>query len=132
MLDMLCILISSVQLIMCKIPEIQPEMIAGYATAYCDEGITASGEYTREGICAMKREWIGKCAIVYQRLPDNSVGEIIGIYEIKDTGGAKGIKDGKTIDVWKPDLNSCQDFMNRVYEDDCKGHVYIQLIDAVG
>lgn len=132
MIEILCGLFISAQVAMVKIPQPQPQLISGYATAYCDHGITASGDYTRDGICAMKKDYIGKCAVVYQRLPDDSVGEIIGIYEIKDTGGAKAIKEGKTVDVWKPDLNSCQDFMDRVYEDNCQGHVYIQLMEVKG
>lgn len=131
MIEILLSLVLSTNLYLTNL-NTQPILIPGYATAYCDSGITASGEYTREGICAMKKDWIGKAAIVYQRLPDNSVGELIGIYEIKDTGGSQSIKDGKTIDIWKSDLDACQEFMDRVYEDGCQGKVYIQLIDAEG
>ena len=101
------------------------------ATAYCLIGTTASGEQTRIGICASKREWLGKTVVVYQRLPSGEVGTLIGIYECKDTGGA-GIESGNVIDIWCEDLDKCQDFMNRVYEDNCKGKVYIQIIDAEG
>lgn len=101
----------------------------GHATAYCLKGTTASGEQTRDGICAGKREWLGKTIILYSRLPDDSVGGVIGIYECKDTGGTKGLKTGKVIDVWCSDLSSCQEFMDRVYEDDCKGRVYIQVVE---
>lgn len=103
-------------------------LLKGFGTAYCLPGITASGEQVREGICASsKKEWIGKTIILYQRLPDGNVGEIIGIYECKDTGCK-----GSVIDVWFPDLDKCQEFMNRVYEDGCKGKVFIQVIDAEG
>ena len=105
---------------------------SGHATAYCVSGVTASGEITRDGICAGKDEWLGKTIILYQRLPDNKIGEQIGIYECLDTGGTPGLKEGKVIDVWCQDLDTCQEFMNLVYEDGCQGHVYIQVIDADG
>lgn len=103
-------------------------LFKGFGTAYCLPGITASGEPVREGICATgKKEWIGKTIVLYQRLPDGNVGEIIGIYECKDTGCRSSV-----IDVWFPDLDKCQEFMNRVYENGCKGKVFIQVIDAEG
>lgn len=39
-------------------------------TCYCDTGITASGQYTRRGIVAGKREWIGKVAVLYAIDPE--------------------------------------------------------------
>lgn len=106
----------------------QPTLIKMHATAYCLDGITASGEPVREGICASgHRDWIGKTIVLYQRLPNDEVGEIIAILEVKDTG----CKDS-VIDVWKPNLDECQEFMNRVYEDNCKGRVWVQVIDAQG
>lgn len=109
-----------------------PPYVGGHATAYCVSGVTASGEVTRNGICAGKKEWIGKTIILYQRLPDNSVGEMIGMYECLDTGGTDGIREGRVIDVWCPDIDSCQEFMNRIYEDGCEGRCYIQIVDAKG
>jgi len=106
----------------------EPTLIKMHATAYCLDGITASGEPVREGICASgHKEWIGKTVIIYQRLPNDEVGEIIAILEVKDTG----CKDS-VIDVWKPNLDECQEFMNRVYERNCKGKVFVQVIDAQG
>lgn len=110
----------------------KPYLMKAHATAYCLSGITASGAQTRRGICAAKKEWIGKTIVVYQRLPGDELGDMIGIYECLDTGGTKGIKTGKVVDVWQPDLEGCQEFMNKVYEDECKGKVYIQIVDAVG
>lgn len=99
------------------------------ATAYCLYGNTASGVYVHEGICAGKREWFGKDIVMYQRLPDGSVGERIGVYECCDTGGYQ-VANGINVDVWCPDMESCQAFMDRVYEDGCGGKVYIQIIDG--
>lgn len=57
------------------------------------------------------------------------MGEIIGIYECLDTGtGTEGFQQGYVIDVWCP-ADECQDFMNRVYEDDCHGRVFIQIME---
>ena len=87
----------------------------------------ANGEEVRKGACAMSdRNMIGKTLIMYQRLPDGSVGSMIGIYDICDTGCKKGV-----VDVWCPDLTECQEFMNQVYEDGCKGKVYIQILEEV-
>lgn len=105
----------------------QPELIKGHATAYCLEGITATGIPVRKGIAAAgRREWLGKTAIVYQRLPNGEIGKIIGIYEIQDTGCKESV-----IDVWCPE-EECQPFMDRVYEDGCQGKVWIQILEAAG
>lgn len=104
------------------------EMIPGHATAYCLHGITASGEETHDRICASCKDRLGCTIVLWQRLPDGSVGEYIGRYECRDTGGSPGIKGGTVIDVWKSDLDECQAFMDRVYEDGCQGKVYIQVI----
>lgn len=108
------------------------DLIKGHATAYCNEGITASGEHTREGICAAKKEWIGKTIILYQRLPGDKVGDVIGVYEVKDCGGTEALKAGDVIDIWEPSLDECQKFMDTVYENGCQGKIFYQLIDAVG
>lgn len=102
---------------------------SAHATAYCLTGITASGEQTRDGICAAKREWLGKDIYIYQKLPGGEIGKFIGKYECRDTGGTNGLKTGKVIDIWRPDLESCQEFMNLVYEDGCKGRIYIRVED---
>lgn len=102
-------------------------LIKAHATAYCLDGMTASGTAVRKGICASgHRDWLGKTCILYQRLPDGRVGDMIGIYEIEDTGCKETV-----IDVWCPE-DECQDFMDKVYEDGCGGHVWIQLIEADG
>jgi len=98
------------------------------ATAYCIQGTTSTGIKTRKGICATgNSEWVGKTVVIYQRLPNEKVGDIIGIYEIEDTGCKPDV-----IDVWYPTLDECQGFMNRVYEDGCKGKIYVQILDAEG
>lgn len=120
---MLLILVSS---------EVRAEEILnkGYATAYCLKGTTASGQKVRTGLCAMNSKVVkeqglmGKNVALYQRLPDGEKGKLIGVYEIADTGCKKNV-----IDVWMPDLNRCQEFMNLVYEDGCKGKIYYEVIE---
>ena len=100
-----------------------PIYLPMYATAYCLTGTTASGMQTKYGICANgHREWLGKEAVVYQRLPDGTRGKCIGTFEIEDTGCSDFV-----IDVWKPTLDECQEFMEFVYEDGCKGHILVEL-----
>ena len=108
------------------------DLIKMRATAYCIEGKTYSGKHTRKGIAAASKEYIGKTALVYQRLPGDKVGELIGIYEVEDTGGTEGLTSGVVIDIWCPDLDACQEFMNRVYEEGCQGRVWVEMVEAVG
>lgn len=108
------------------------ELIAGYATAYDLTGKTASGEVTRDGICASSLDRMGAIIVLYQRLPDGKIGKCIGTYECLDTGGSEGIKKGTVIDVWKPTYDDCVDFMEEVWEDGCKGKVWIQVIYGEG
>lgn len=106
----------------------EPVLIKKRATAYCLKGSTCTGIEVRPGICASgNRELIGKTIIMYQRLPNDEIGEIIGIYEVEDTGCSSNV-----IDVWMPDLEQCQQFMNRVYEDNCKGKIWVQVLEGVG
>ena len=106
----------------------QPELYKLHTTAYCLPGTTCTGIAVRDGICASGRpDWIGKTVILYQRLPSGGIGDIIGIYEVQDSGCSKNV-----IDVWCQDLDACQEYMNKVYEDGCKGKVYVQVIDAEG
>lgn len=106
----------------------EPELIKMHTTAYCLPGTTCTGIAVRNGICASgNKEFIGKTVILYQRLPNNSIGDIIGIYEVEDSGCSKNV-----IDVWCKDLDACQEYMNKVYEDGCQGRVWVQVVDAEG
>ena len=105
--------------------EEQPTLIKMHATAYCLDGITASGEPVRKGICASgHRDWIGKTVIIYQRLPNDEVGRMLWILEVKDTGCKENV-----IDIWRPTLDDCQSVMDTLYLDECKGRIYCQVID---
>lgn len=106
----------------------EPELLKRRATAYCLGGITCTGKEVRPGICASGDEsLIGKTIIMYQRLPGNGIGKIIGIYEVEDSGCSDHV-----IDVWQQDLEDCQSFMNLVYEEGCQGKVWIQILEGIG
>lgn len=106
------------------------------ATCYCHAGITASGQHTREGIIAAKREWIGKAVALYSCSEGDELGEFIGYFEVLDTGlgidtdgDGKGdsITRGKSIDIYKYTLDDAKAFVKE-YGD----YVYMKLIDAEG
>lgn len=106
-------------------------------TCYCDTGITASGQQTRRGIVAGKREWMGKVAALYAVDPETGgIGDFIGYYEFLDTGAGMdtdgdgygdSILNGISIDVWQPTEQECWDWVN-TYKD----YVYMQIIEGVG
>ena len=93
-------------------------------TAYCDYGLTASGSMVREGVCAARRDMIGKCAIVYEMEEDGTLGDFIGYYEILDTGGDYRIENGSVIDIYIPDYDKCIEYGRR--------KVYVQIVEAKG
>ena len=105
-----------------------------HTTAYCQGTTTATGVPVREGICAVKREWIGKIAVVYAN-DNGKPGELLGIYECLDTGfgadsdgdGIGSIQEGKVIDVYFSTLERCREWMKLT-----NGKCFVQLIDAEG
>ena len=97
--------------------------------------VTADGSKVREGIVAGKSEWLGYTCIIYEN-NNGKVGKLIGIYEFKDTGAGidtdgdgKGdsIKNGKSIDVYRNNLDRCYDWVDK-YGD----YVFIQIVKAAG
>lgn len=96
-------------------------------TAYCDEGITASGKPTVEGLTiAGAREWLGCAAVLYEVDEDGSIGEYIGTFEFTDTGwGIDGdILRGETVDIYMPNEDDCWEWGRR--------EVYVQVVDGKG
>ena len=74
-------------------------------TAYCDQGNTASGEYVRDGICAMDKlngQWVKFGSKVY--LPDGRM------LIVKDRFGAG--HEGH-LDIWIPNEFECWQFGRR-------------------
>ena len=112
----------------------QPTLIKGFATAYIgDSDTTCTGDKVREGICGGCQAYIGKTIILYQRLPGDKVGQILGIWECLDTGtGTEGFQQGRVIDVYKPTIEDCQSFMDLIYTNNAKGKVFIQVLESEG
>ena len=111
----------------------QPELIKGYATAYNGPSDhTYTGKPVHKGICGGCQAYIGKTIILYQRLPGDEIGQILGIFECEDTGpGTDGFREGRAIDVWCPE-DELQDFMDLVYSNGAQGKVWIEVIEANG
>lgn len=111
--------------------EDQPTLIKGYATAYNGPtDTTYTGKPVHKGICGGCQAYIGKTIILYQRLPGDEIGQIIGIYECEDTGpGTDGFREGRVIDVYFPTLEECQDFMNILYTNNAYGKCFIQVLE---
>ena len=97
----------------------EPVLVPVKITGYCLHGTMANGEQTHPGVCAYKKEDIGKYAILY-----DSEMNFIGQYEIADTGKKGGaIRKGLAVDVWFDTKEECYAFTNTGY---------IQVIDAEG
>ena len=96
-----------------EVEETEPEVVRIRCTGYNDVGYTKSGEWTRQGIIAGKKEWLGKKCNLYRINEDESIGELIGTYEFLDTGyGINGsLIKGTSIDVWHPSEDSVWDWM---------------------
>lgn len=79
-------------------------------TGYCYGTITVTGTKPREGICAVRKEWIGKTALVWQCSEYGTQGDFLGYWECLDTGfgadsdgdGIGSIQEGKVIDMYFP------------------------------
>ena len=100
------------------------DFLKGHATVYSLNGTTATGTPVRWGVCASgNRALLGKLVIVYQRLPDDSVGDVIGIYSVEDTGCKSSV-----IDIWCPKEYQ-KIIINKTWEKGCKGKIYIQVVE---
>ena len=114
-------------LLMISTPVHAQELMKGHATVYSLEGKTVMGTPVRFGVCASgNRALLGKLVAVYQRLPDDSVGGLIGIYSVEDTGCKANV-----IDIWCPKEYQ-KLIINKTWENGCKGRIYIQTIEMKG
>lgn len=104
-------------------------------TAYCHGRVTATGREPRRGICAVREEWVGKTALVWECKDSDAMGEFLGFWECLDTGfgadsdgdGIGSIQEGRVIDMYFPTQEEVQGWMEIT-----GGRVYVQLIDAEG
>lgn len=111
------------------------QVIRMFTTAYHHGEITAKGDRTRRGICAVRREWIGKTALVWKCEDAGTMGEFLGIWECLDTGfgadsdsdGMGSIQEGRVIDMYFPTQAEVDEWMEIT-----GGRVYVQLVDAKG
>lgn len=111
------------------------QVIRMLTTAYHHGSITAAGNYPRRGICAVRKEWVGKTALVWKCTNSDTMGEFLGIWECLDTGfgadsdgdGMGSIQEGRVIDMYFPTPEEVREWM-----EDTGGRVYVQLVDAEG
>lgn len=107
---------------------VEPQLIRTTVyTSYSDNSKTADGSVPREGMCAARKEDIGKTAILYRVDDDGSIGGMIGVFEITDCGGHEGLKNGTRVDVFRDTKERCQEWVS-----DIGDYTYIQIIDAQG
>ena len=92
-------------------------------TVYDDVGYTKSGQWVRDGIIAGKKECLGSVAALWAVKEDGTIGELVGYYEVVDTGG-EYIQNGERVDVWTSDpIGWVQEHGD---------YVYMQIIEGVG
>jgi 3D (Asp-Asp-Asp) domain-containing protein len=77
-------------------PELKPRITDFMATAYSDQGTTASGHEAQEGIVAADP----KVLPLGSRIRVHDAGKYSGVYRVKDTGGKI---DGHEIDIFIAD-----------------------------
>lgn len=83
---------------------------------------TASGVYPYEGICASNNAHLGDVAVLYD-LDMN----FIGYFEVKDTGGHEGLKNGSRVDIFRENHDRYKEWVNQ-YGD----YVIIQWVKGEG
>lgn len=123
--------------------ELQPELKSINVTAYYSENPTGCrGDRMREGIAAGRQEWYGKAIVLYTD-EDGKPGEVIGVYEVLDTGYGRDtgqgeskvkkgrhlgtIETGQTVDIYRDNYERCVEIMKLT-----GGKAFYQLIDAEG
>ena len=88
---------------------VHAEAVPVKITGYCLSGVMANGEEVHEGAVAYRKEDIGKTCRIY-----NANMELIGEFQICDTGG-KRIRQGKTVDIWRPTKKECYQMTQQGY-----------------
>lgn len=121
----------------------EPELKSINVTAYYSENPTGCrGDRMREGIAAGKQEWYGKAIVLYTD-EDGKPGEVIGVYEVLDTGYGRDtgqgeskvkkgrhlgtIETGQTVDIYRDNYERCVEIMKLT-----GGKAFYQLIEAEG
>ena len=112
------------------------EMVKIRCTCYCEHGKTAINCNTDYGIAAGKKEWLGYVIELNAINPDGSIGQLIGFFEVKDTGAGMdtdgdgygdSIKNGQSIDIWLDTLEEAY-----MWRDTYGDYVYMKIIKGEG
>ena len=92
-------------------------------TCYLPTGnCTADGTVPYEGIIASNREHLGDMCMIF-----DMDGNLIGIFEARDLGGHRKLRNGTAIDVYRDTMDRAKEWV-RTYGD----YVQIIWIDAEG
>ena len=124
------------------------EPILVNTTAYTEGKVCSHGDRAREGVVAGMPEWYGQACIVYEAVPSEGgyqIGDVIGIYEVLDTGYGKTTKNGIPSKVRADkksqgtiEVGRCIDKYAESYADAVDwmritgGRCFIQIISAKG
>ena len=99
------------------------EMQKVRCTCYLPTGNkTADGTVPYEGIIASNREHLGDMCMVF-----DMDGALIGIFESRDVGGHRKLRNGTAIDVYRDNMDRAKEWV-QTYGD----YVQIIWIDAEG
>lgn len=99
------------------------EMQKVRCTCYLPTGnCTADGTMPYEGIIASNREHLGDMCMIF-----TLDGELIGIFESRDIGGHKKLRNGTAIDVYRDSMDRAKEWI-ATYGD----YVQIVWIEAEG
>lgn len=107
-------------------PFVEPVLMRATVYTATEGSITADGSRVREGIVAAKRAFLG-CGVILYENNNGKIGDVIGFFEVKDTGGAEWLQNGTAIDVYRDNMERCNEWV-ATYGD----YVFVQIIPAVG
>lgn len=117
-------------------------------TGYCHGKVGSHGDTMKDGYCAAAPEMYGDVVMVYEAIPQEDgsfrIGEYLDTLEIRDTGygystgqGESSVRDDKKyqgtiergihIDVYKPDLSGCKEWMKRT-----NGKIFAVIVEGKG
>ena len=106
----------------------EPEPKEVKLTCYLPTGnVTKTGCEPYEGIIAAREEDLWKVAALYEKKDDGSLGDWIGFYEVRDTGGSNALRNGKSVDVFMENEDRMWSFVKEHGTD-----VYVIFYEAKG
>jgi len=110
-------MIAAVLAIIVTVVPVQQESQKIRCTCYLPTGNrTYDGTEPYEGIVAANKEHLGDMALLW-----TIEGEWIGLFECRDIGGGKMLKNGMAIDIFRDDMDSVKEWI-QMYGD------YVQII----